>query len=142
MTENQTIEFISLEDILNEDLSAVSTEIPVQLINGKYTKLKIKSITQEQEAKIRKRCTRYEGGKRGMKTPVINDELYNPLIIAAATEVDWGMFAEKVGATVPAPEFIIPKVLSIGGIVHAVQEIQRISGLDEDMDELVKAAKN
>lgn len=140
MAEN--IEFVSLEEILSEDLNFVTEKIPVQLINGKYLQLEIKSITQEAEAKIRKRCTRYEGSKKSVRTPVIDDVLYHPLIIAEATDIDWGMFAEKVGAKVPAPEFIIPKLLSIGGIFHAVQEIQRISGIDEEMDDLVRAAKN
>ncbi|GED16760.1 phage tail assembly chaperone [Aneurinibacillus migulanus] len=140
MAEN--IEFISLEEILSEDLNVVTEEVPVQLINGKYLKLEIKSITQEVEAKIRKRCTRYEGSKKSARTPVLDDALYSSLLIAEATNVDWGMFAEKVGAKVPAPEFIIPKVLSLGGIVQATQGITRISGLDEEMEDLIAAAKN
>ncbi len=138
----EKIQFVSLEDILSEDLSVVTEKIPIQLINGKYIELEIKSITQEEEVKIRKRCTKYEGSKKGVRTPVLDEVLYSSLMIAAATDVDWKKFAEKVGAQVPAPEFIIPKLFSMGGIVRATQGITRLSGIDEDMEDLIEAAKN
>lgn len=146
--ENKKVEFVSLNDVLNENLDLVTGEVDVELVNGKVIKLPIKAITAETEAAIRKKCTKYVQTKQG-RFPELDDAKYNAKIIEAGTDssrtnLDWGSqeLATKVGAVVPAAEFTVPKVLSLGGIVKAAEEITRLSGLDIPMNEAVEAARD
>ncbi|AYF06337.1 hypothetical protein MLA2C4_11845 [Bacillus mobilis] len=152
MTELQKKQFASLEDLfgVNTD-ERVRGEVKVQTIDGKYFVLPMKSIDAEEEQKIRKTSTTKVPQKKGLPPlEQMNEAKYNALMIAAATDetrtnIDWKSpeLAKKVGAPVPNPEFIVPKFLSLGGIVKATQYIVELSGLGQDsMEEEIDAVKN
>lgn len=146
----QVLEFASLEDLLQEDISQRATgEVEIELVNGKDIKLPLQAISPDEEQAIRKRATKYVNGKRGGRFAETDDLLYNCLVIAKATDtnrtnINWNSkdLADKVGARIPAPEFIIPKFLSLGGIGTAVEAITELSGIKDTFDVQVEAAKN
>lgn len=152
MTELQKKQFASLEDLFGVDTNErVRGEVKVQTIDGKYFVLPMKSIDAEEEQKIRKTSTTKIPQKKGLPPlEQMNEAKYNALMIAAATDetrtnIDWKSpeLAKKVGAPVPNPEFIVPKFLSLGGIVKATQYIVELSGLGQDsMEEEIDAVKN
>lgn len=152
MTELQKKQFASLEDLFGVDTNdRVRGEIKVQTIDGKYFVLPMKSIDAEEEQKIRKSSTKtIPQGKGKPALEKMDESKYNSLMIAAATDetrtnINWKSpeLAKKVGSPVPNPEFIVPKFLSLGGIVKATQYIVELSGLGQDsMEDEIDAVKN
>jgi hypothetical protein len=145
----QTIEFTSLEDLLSQDIQEVARgEADVSLKNGKLIKLPIRAVGAEVTERIRKQCTRHVQTRTGRFAEL--DELrYNCLLIAEGTDttrtnIRWNdpALAKKVGVKTPAPEFVIPKVLSVGGINELSLKIAALSGTNIPFDDMVDAAKN
>lgn len=142
-------EFLCLEDLLQVNANdRQKGKAEIELVNGKTVCIPIQAVTADEEAAIRKRATRSIPTKRG-RVQETNDLLYNSLLIAKATDqsrtnLNWQSkeLAEKVNAKVPAPEFIIPKFISIGGIIELVDKITSLSGLKDDFDDQVDAVKN
>lgn len=142
-------EFLSLEDLLEINTNERPIgEINVELVNGKLVKLPIKSVTADEEKAIRRQATKIVRTNRE-RFEDTNDLVYNSLLIDKATDKDrtnlnWRSkeLAEKVGAKTPSPEFIVPKLLSLGGIIEAVQEITKLSGIKDDFEKQVEAVKN
>ncbi|MDM5193546.1 hypothetical protein QUG02_11215 [Bacillus hominis] len=152
MTELQKKQFASLDDLfgVNTD-ERVRGKVKVQTIDGQYIVLPMKSLDADTEQKIRKTSTTKIPQKKGMPPlEQMNEAKYNALMIAAATDetrtnIDWSSpeLQKKVGAPVPNAEFIVPKILSLGGIVAAAQYIIELSGLGQDsMEEEIEAVKN
>lgn len=156
MTEINTglakVQYASLDDLFAVDTDdRVRGDITVQTIDGKYLKLPMKSVDAEVEQKIRKTSSTKIPQKKGLPPlEQMNEAKYNALMIAAATDetktnINWSSpeLQKKVGAAVPNPEFIVPKILSLGGIVKATQFIVELSGLGQDsMEEEIDAVKN
>ncbi|MEH0979231.1 hypothetical protein AB1I92_07825 [Bacillus mobilis] len=152
MTELQKKQFASLDDLfgVNTD-ERVRGEVKVQTIDGQYLVLPMKSVDADEEQKIRKTSTTKVPQKKGMPPlEQMNEAKYNALMIAAATDetrtnIDWKSpeLQKKVGAPVPNPEFVVPKILSLGGIVKATQYIVELSGLGQDsMEDEIESVKN
>ncbi|MGD2273217.1 phage tail assembly chaperone [Bacillus wiedmannii] len=156
MTEINTglarVQYASLDDLfaVNTD-ERVRGEVKVQTIDGKYIVLPMKSLDADTEQKIRKTSTTKVPQKKGLPPlEQMNEAKYNALMIAAATDetrtnINWSSpeLQKKVGAPVPNPEFVVPKILSLGGIVKATQFIVELSGLGQDsMEEEIDAVKN
>jgi 4-hydroxy-3-methylbut-2-en-1-yl diphosphate synthase IspG/GcpE len=146
--QKNTVQFSTLEDLLSTDIETTRDQVEVELRGGKKIILPIISVDPDVEADIRKKCTRYIKDKT-QRFPVVDDLKYNCLMINAATDTErttirWNdkKLAEKVGAMAAAPLEVIPKVLSLGGIVKAIEKISEISGLKQSFDELVEEAKN
>lgn len=152
MTELKKNQFASLDDLfaVNTD-DRVRGELEVQTIDGKYIVLPMKSVDAEEEQNIRKSAIKKIPQGKG-KPPLeqMNEAKYNALMIAAATDetrtnIDWKSpeLAKKVGAPVPNPEYIVPKILSLGGIVKATDYIVELSGLGEgSAEDEIDSVKN
>lgn len=148
-TYHQTLEFASLEDLLNQNINEVARgEAEVKLKNGKAIKLPIKAVGADVVERIRKQCTKHVQTRTGRFSEL--DELrYNCLLIAEGTDetrtnIRWNdpELAKKVGVRTPAPEFIIPKIISVGGINELSLKIAALSGTDIPFEDMVEAAKN
>ncbi|WP_319618303.1 phage tail assembly chaperone [Bacillus cereus group sp. BfR-BA-01700] len=140
MTELQKKQFASLDDLfgVNTD-ERVRGEVQVQTIDGKYIVLPMKSVDADEAQKIRKASIKkIPQGKGAPMLEELNETKYNALMIAAATDetrtnINWSSpeLQKKVGAPVPNPEFIVPKILSLGGIIKAADFIVELSGLGQ-----------
>ncbi len=152
MAELQKKQFASLEDLFGVDTDdRVRGEKKVQTIDGNYIELPLKSIDADVAQSIKKASTRkIPQGKGVPMLEELNEAKYNALMIAAATDetrtnINWKSpeLAQKVKAPTPAPEFVVPKILSLGGIVAATQYIIELSGLGQDsMEDEIDAVKN
>ncbi len=129
--------FASLEDLFGVNVEdRVRGEEKIQAINGNRLAIPFKSITAEEEQNIRKAATKRVKQPNGQFLEVQDEQKYNALLIATATDetrtdIRWDSpeLAQKVGVPVPSPWLIIPKMLSLGGIVTATQYIIELSGL-------------
>ncbi|KIV55055.1 hypothetical protein AM501_26870 [Aneurinibacillus migulanus] len=146
--ERETVQFSSLEELLSTDIDTTRDQVTVTLRGGNEITLPIVSVDPDVEAAIRKKCTKYLKDK-AQRFPVIDDLKYNCLMIDAATDttrttIRWNdkKLADKVGAMIATPIEVIPKVLSLGGIVKAIERISEISGLNQNFDEMVEEVKN
>lgn len=102
-------------------------------------KFKVKALTNNQFEEIRKKCmTMKKAGKVEFNTGKFN----NSIVIANTIEPNFkdAESIKKLGCT--TPEQYLNKVLLAGEIVELSQQIQKISGFNQDMDELVEEAKN
>jgi hypothetical protein len=106
---------------------------------GNVLKFKIKAMTNQKFDELRKRYTRVGKGRKvefdaqGFNNAVVIEHTLDPDFKDAAS-------IEKVGCA--TPEQYLNKVLLAGEIAKLVEEIQKISGFDVDMDVLVEEAKN
>ncbi|EOV9528858.1 hypothetical protein ACN5TA_004012 [Bacillus cytotoxicus] len=149
--ENNKTKFASLEDLFSVNVDdRVRGEAQIQAINGHMLSIPFKSITAEEEQSIRKAATKRIKQPNGQFLEVQDEQKYNALLIATATDetrtdIKWDSpeLAQKIGVPVPSPWLIIPKMLSLGGIVTATQYIIELSGLgNNSFEEDIEAVKN
>lgn len=150
MTKETTF-FSSLEDLFEVNTEErVRGTADIQAIDGKILKIPFKSITVEEEKSIRKQSTNKIKLPNKQFQEIQDETKYNALLIVAATDekntnIKWNdpKLAEMVGLPVPVPELIIPKMLSLGGIVTATQYIIELSGLGStSFEEEIDSVKN
>ncbi|PFW61551.1 hypothetical protein [Bacillus sp. AFS075034] len=145
----KTTQFASLEDLFGVNTEErVRGKANVQAIDGTMLELPFKSITAEEEQSIRKASTKKIKLPNNQFQEIQDDKKYNALLIVTATDerntdIKWNdtRLADKLGLPAPSPELIIPKMLSLGGIVTATQYIIQLSGLgstsfEEDVNEV------
>lgn len=135
---------MSLQDFLNANpVDGLTEEVIVSKrfkdAEGNLLKFKIKAMTSAEFEDVRKRSTTiHKKGKVEFNaqqfntTSVINNTLEPDFKDAASIQ--------KLGCT--TPEQYLNKVLLPGEIATLAERIQRLSGFDVDMDELVEEAKN
>jgi Phage XkdN-like protein. len=107
--------------------------------DGNVLKFKIRAMTSKEFDDIRKRSMRLKKGRQFE----LDVERFNSAIVINQTVVpDFRNAAsiEKLGCA--TPEEYLNKVLLAGEITELVNQIQRLSGFDRDMNELIDEAKN
>ncbi|ALS25491.1 XkdN-like protein [Paenibacillus sp. 32O-W] len=107
--------------------------------DGNVLKFKIRAMTSKEFDDIRKRSMRLKKGRQFE----LDVERFNSAIVINQTVVpDFRNAAsiEKLGCA--TPEEYLNKVLLAGEIAELVNQIQRLSGFDRDMNELIDEAKN
>ncbi|EMA6344885.1 hypothetical protein U3450_003943 [Bacillus cytotoxicus] len=149
--ENNKPKFASLEDLFAVNVDdRVRGEVQIQAVNGHMLSIPFKSITADEEQNIRKAATKRIKLPNNQFQEVQDESKYNALLIATATDetrtnIKWDSpeLAQKIGVPVPSPWLIIPKMLSLGGIVTATQFIIELSGLgNNSFEEDIEAVKN
>lgn len=134
----------ALQDFLNANLvDGITDEVVISDRfkdgNGKLLKFKIKAMTNREFDDIRKRCTEIKKGRKvefnaqKFNIAVITENTLNPDFKDAAS-------IQKVGCA--TPEDYLNKVLLAGEIATLANEIQKLSGFDVEMEDLVEEAKN
>ncbi|GIQ62122.1 hypothetical protein PACILC2_06900 [Paenibacillus cisolokensis] len=106
--------------------------------DGNVLKFKIRAMTSKEFDDIRKRSMRLKKGRQFE----LDVERFNSAIVINQTVVpDFRNAAsiEKLGCA--TPEEYLNKVLLAGEIAELVNQIQRLSGFDRDMNELIDEAK-
>lgn len=129
----------TLQEFLNANpVDNLTSEVTVSpRFNG--LKFKIKAMTNREFDDIRKRSMRVVKGRKvefdaqAFNTAVIVNHTLDPDFKDAAS-------IQKLGCT--SPEDYLNKVLLSGEIATLAAEIQKLSGFDVGMDELVEEAKN
>lgn len=104
----------------------------------KEHKFKIKPISGKEFNKLKAECRKLK-----KKELLFDDVSYNEkVIIKGCIEPNFSdiAFIEKAGCKTPGD--LINKVLKAGEITDLVNAISKLSGFDEDTEELVEEAKN
>jgi hypothetical protein len=111
--------------------------------DGKLLKFKIRVMTDKEFESYRKQAMTITAGRKKGRQVEMDMSRFNGLMVINHT-VDPNFkdasSIQAMGCT--APEEYLAKVLLPGEIVQLAAEIQRLSGFDRDMDELVDEAKN
>ncbi|MBB6670281.1 phage tail assembly chaperone [Cohnella nanjingensis] len=134
----------ALQDFLNSNpIDQLTDDVVVSARfrdkDGNPLKFKIKGMTNREFDDIRRRCTEV---KKGRKVE-FDAHKFNTAVIINHTIVPDFKDAEsikKMGCT--TPDEYLNKVLLAGEISELVNQIQKLSGFDVDMNELVEEAKN
>lgn len=135
---------MSLQDFLNNNLVDNLTEEVVvsprfKDESGNLLKFKIKAMTGPEFEEVRKSAMSIRKGKK----VEFDSQKFNLQIIINNTLVPDFKHTEslqKVGCNLPE-EYVL-KVLLAGEMTTLVNEIQKLSGFDVDMETLVEEAKN
>lgn len=111
--------------------------------DGRVLKFKIKVLTHQEFEAYRRQSMTISADKKGTRRVDLDSAKFNSLVVINHT-VDPNF---KDAASIQAlgcqtPEEYLNKVLLPGEIVDLANAILRLSGFDEDMDELVEQAKN
>lgn len=111
--------------------------------DGKVLKFKIRVLTNQEFENYRRQAMAISTDKKGRRRVDLDSAKFNALVVINHT-VDPNF---KDAASIQAlgcqtPEEYLNKVLLPGEIVDLANAILRLSGFDEDMDELVEEAKN
>lgn len=134
----------TLQDFLNaHPVDNLTDEVVVSPrfkdAEGHPLKFKIKSMTNKTFEDLRKRFTRVGKGRKvefdaqGFNLAVVIEHTLDPNFKDAAS-------IQKLGCV--TPEEYLSRVLLPGEVVTLVNEIQKLSGFDVDMETLVDEAKN
>lgn len=113
--------------------------------NGEPIKWKFGAIDGEQDAAIRKSCTKRVQipGKKGAYMPETDYELYALKVTAATIKFPDLNNAELQNSYgVMGAEALLQKMLLPGELAEAKKIAQAVNGFDISMDELVEEAKN
>ncbi|WP_168120963.1 XkdN-like protein [Paenibacillus sp. HB172176] len=109
---------------------------------GKLLKFKIKAMTNDEFDEIRKRATQMDF-KKGKKNVEFNVMAFNESIVINNTLDPDFRNADSIKAMgCTAPEQYLTKVLLAGEIAELSQQIQKLSGFEQDLSDLVEEAKN
>ena len=133
-----------LQDFLNANpIDNLTDEVVVSARfrdkDGKPLKFKIKAMTSREFDDIRRRCTEV---KKGRKLEFDAQKFNLEVIIHHTIEPDFknAESIKKLGCT--TPEEYLNKVLLAGEMAELANQIQKLSGFDVDMNDLVEEAKN
>jgi hypothetical protein len=134
----------TLQDFLNANpVDNLTDEVVVSARfrdkDGKPLKFKIKAMTNKTFDDLRKRFTRVGKGRKvefdaaGFNTAVVIEHTLDPNFKDAES-------IKKLGCT--TPEEYLNKVLLAGEMAELANQIQKLSGFDVDMNDLIEEAKN
>lgn len=113
--------------------------------NGEPIEWEVRSITQAENAELRKKCMRKDPipGKKGVYNEVVDSVKYNAALVAACTvypPVNDKEFQDAIGVLSGADA--VQKILLPGEYDEYTMFILEVNGFDTGMDELVDEAKN
>ena len=102
-------------------------------------KFKIKPISSAEFSELQKRCTKI--GKKG-KTDFDSKRFNESLVINNTIEPNFRDANFIQNAKCLSAEEVLNKVLLAGEVIELSNQIQKISGFDQELDELRAEAKN
>lgn len=102
-------------------------------------KFEIKPISSSEFSELQKRCTKI--GKKG-KTDFDSKKFNETLVINNTIEPNFRDAKFISDAKCVSPEEVLNKVLLAGEVIELSSQIQKISGFDQELDELRDEAKN
>lgn len=108
--------------------------------NGNFYKFKIKVMSSEELGQYRKKAMKVDPKKKTVE--VNTGQLAKDIVINHTIEPDF-KDAESIKKTgCVTPEQYLDKVLLPGEIEELAEQIQRLSGFNNDINELIEEAKN
>lgn len=135
---------MNLQEFLNQNIvEGMTKEVVVsdrlKDANGELYKFKIKAMSSKEFDVIRNSCTKIKkGGAIELDDSKLNCQvLLSSVIYPNFKDVE---SLNKLGCV--TPEQYIHKVLLAGEVYTLVKEIQNLSGLDKDIQELKEEVKN
>lgn len=149
MNEKQRDELLNKEnDLLAGILGAVkdkeSKRATIEINRGGKTFLSfdVRPISSDVFRTAQERASRYKPGKEKEVESVDTDRMYAELIVMATVPEDkellWGNKEVQKQLSVPAPHFVVQKVLLSGEMRTAVSIIEDLSGYSLDPEDLLK----
>lgn len=133
----------TLQDFLNANpIDNLTEEVVVsdrfKDQEGNVLKFKIKVMTNQTFTEFRKRATK----TKGRKVEFDADAFHMGIVIEHTVEPDFknAESLRKLGCT--SPNQYVEKVLLPGEIVELAAQIQKLSGFEVEMEDLVEEAKN
>ncbi|GKU75657.1 phage portal protein [Paenibacillus sp. L3-i20] len=104
---------------------------------------KIRSMTEGENEECRKASTRRVKGRNGQYTQETSTEDYLALLVTTSVvHPDLKNVELQKSYGVMGAETLLRKMLLPGEYAELVQNVQRINGFDQDMNELVQEVKN
>jgi len=137
----------TLQDFLNSNpVDNLTAEIAISErfkdSKGKLLKFKIKAMTNDEFEDIRKKSMRVDF-KKGKRSVDFNAKAFNEHVVVSNTTNPDFKNAESIRSLgCSTPEQYLNKVLLSGEIAELAQQIQKLSGFEQDMSDLVDEAKN
>lgn len=108
--------------------------------NGKVVPFVIRPLTQEENAALLKQ---YRKVDKNSGTEIFNRIGYNQAMVAAAVvEPDLNNAELQKQWGVLGPEKLLTTMLYVGEYSRLMEEVQKLSGLDEDINDEIEEAKN
>ena len=108
-------------------------------VDGEILKFKVKPVPSEEFATLQRKHTKI--GKKG-KTDFDNGAFQTEIVLDFTIEPDFRNAEAIKKAGCLTPKQYLNKSLKAGEVVELFSEISRISGFDEDLEELKEKAKN
>ena len=108
--------------------------------NGKVVPFVIRPLTQEENAALLKQ---YRKVDKNSGTEIFNRIGYNQAMVAAAVvEPDLNNAELQKAWGVLGPERVLTAMLYVGEYSRLMEEVQKLSGLDTDINDEIEEAKN
>lgn len=108
--------------------------------NGKVVPFVIRPLTQEENAALLKQ---YRKVDKNSGTEIFNRIGYNQAMVAAAVvEPDLNSAELQKAWGVLGPERLLTTMLYVGEYSKLMEEVQKLSGLDTDINDEIEEAKN
>ena len=108
--------------------------------NGKVVPFVIRPLTQEENAALLKQ---YRKVDKNSGTEIFNRIGYNQAMVAAAVvEPDLNSAELQKAWGVLGPERVLTTMLYVGEYSKLMEEVQKLSGLDTDINDEIEEAKN
>lgn len=108
--------------------------------NGKVVPFVIRPLTQEENAALLKQ---YRKVDKNSGTEIFNRIGYNQAMVAAAVvEPDLNSAELQKAWGVLGPERVLTTMLYVGEYSKLMEEVQKLSGLDMDINDEIEEAKN
>ena len=108
--------------------------------NGKVVPFVIRPLTQEENAALLKQ---YRKVDKNSGTEIFNRIGYNQAMVAAAVvEPDLNSAELQKAWGVLGPERVLTTMLYVGEYSKLMEEVQKLSGLDTDLNDEIEEAKN
>ncbi len=108
--------------------------------NGKVVPFVIRPLTQEENAALLKQ---YRKVDKNSGTEIFNRIGYNQAMVAAAVvEPDLNSAELQKAWGVLGPERVLTTMLYVGEDSKLMEEVQKLSGLDTDINDEIEEAKN
>ncbi len=124
--------------LLEHPVENIQTE--VRISNRIPFKFKIKGMTGEEFASFRKQAVKIDAKKKDVSFD--SKKLTELVIINCTLEPDFRNAEDLAAAGCTTPTQYLYKVLLAGEIEELNQQIQKLSGLDVDLEDKVDEAKN
>lgn len=134
----------TLQEFLNANLiEGLTKEVPISERlkdeNGELYKFKIRTITHEEVIELRTKAAKH--GKDG-KTAIDAGALDRSTVIAGTLEPNFKDAESLKAVGAATPEQYLNKVLLAGEVEKLAEKIGNFSGFNQNINELIKEAKN